>query len=138
ALPLDQRWIHQLLDSLKQDLADTTGPALTLMEFVEQAWPIVEPDHAFVANWHIGAIADHLQGITAGHLSNLIITIPPGCMKSRLVSVLWPAWEWTQRPSLRYLCASYDQSLSTRDNVAVRELVTSAWYRERWRHVALS
>jgi len=26
-------------------------------------------------NWHIGAIAEHLQAISAGHLGNLIITI---------------------------------------------------------------
>ena len=33
-------------------------------------------------------------------------------MKSRLVSILWPAWEWTFAPGTKYWTASYDNHLA--------------------------
>ncbi len=60
------------------------------------------------------------------------------CMKSLLVSVMWPAWEWTQSPHTRYLCVSYDQNLSTRDNVRCRRIVESDRYRELFPQVVLA
>lgn len=109
----------------------------SLSAFIRQAWSIVEPAAPFRDNWHIDAIAEHLEAISRGELQNLLINVPPGCMKSYLVSVFWPAWEWTQRPHLRYLCASFDQGLSNRDAKRVRDLVTSPWYQARWPDVRL-
>ncbi len=107
--------------------------ARSLVDFTEQAWPIIEPRTTFVRNWHIDAIADHLTAITNGDLkTDLLINVPPGTMKSILVSVMWPAWEWTRRPHLRYLCASYDDSLSIRDTRKMRDIVTSPWYQRNW------
>ena len=48
-------------------------------------------------------------------------------MKSLLVSVFWPAWEWASNPSLRYLTASYSDGLTVRDNRRVRSIVMSDW-----------
>ncbi len=56
-------------------------------------------------------------------------------MKSLLVSVMWPTWEWTQRPSKRFLTASYAQQLSTRDALKSRRVIQSPWYQERWGQV---
>ena len=109
-----------------------------LRDFVEAAWHVVEPSTPFVGNWHIDAICDHLEAVTRGEIDNLLINVPPGCMKSLLVSVLWPAWEWATTPGLRYLCVSYDEQLSVRDNRRVRDLVLSDWYQERWPRVQLS
>ena len=107
----------------------------SLLEFARQAWPIIEPGQAFVDGWHLHAIADHLEAITLGELENLVINIPPGCMKSILVSVLWPAWEWTKHPGLRVLGASYGADLAIRDAQKCRDVVTSDWYQERWPQV---
>lgn len=105
--------------------------------YIERAWSIVEPKTPFVGNWHIDAIADHLEAVTLGDISNLLINVPPGCMKSLEVSVLWPTWEWALDDILRYLCISYDQALSTRDNRRVRDLVMSEWYQAHYPHVKL-
>lgn len=110
----------------------------SLREFVRAAWSELEPDTPLKWNWHLDAICDHLEAVSRGQIRNLLVNIPPGCMKSMLVSVLWPAWEWATRPELRYLCASYDQALATRDNRRVRDLVQSEWYRARWPHVRIS
>jgi predicted phage terminase large subunit-like protein len=119
--------IQARLDELRTQYAE-----LRLYHFVEQAWPVLEKNEPFVGGWHIGCVCEHLEAITYEQIYELLINMPPGTMKSYLFSVFWPAWEWTKRPWYRYLCASHDQSLSTRDNRRVRDLIESPWYRARW------
>jgi predicted phage terminase large subunit-like protein len=104
----------------------------SLHEFVRQGWAEVEAV-AFADNWHVGAICEHLQAVTAGQIQRLLVNVPPGMGKSLLTCVFWPAWEWTQDPTVRWLFASYDQRLSTRDAVRCRALVGTPWYRARCR-----
>lgn len=65
-------------------------------------------------------------------IRDLIINIPPRHSKSSIVGVLWPAWVWTHSPHIQWLHSSYAASLSTRDSLACRRLLTSPWYQERW------
>ena len=53
-------------------------------------------------------------------------------MKSLLVSVLWPAWEWIRCPERRWLYSSYGAQLSIRDSVKCRRLIESPWYQSQW------
>jgi predicted phage terminase large subunit-like protein len=103
-----------------------------LGEFVCQAWPIVEPSTPFVSGWHIEAIIEHLEAVTRSQIRNLLINVPPRHMKSLLVSVFWPAWEWIRWPERRWLYSSYAASLSIRDSVKCRRLIESPWYQQRW------
>src|SRR5277367_980518 len=107
----------------------------SLREFVRQGWHVVEPATAFVPSWHIDAICDHLEAVTRGDIRNLLINVPPRHMKSLLVSVFWPAWEWTRYPERRWLYSSYAATLTIRDSVKCRRLIESPWYRSRWGHV---
>lgn len=107
----------------------------SLSMFVRRAWSIVEPDRAYVHNWHIDVLCSTLESITRGDLKRVIINIPPGTMKSLLVSVFWPAWEWANNPKLRYLSASYSTHLTIRDNLRLRDIVQSPWYQ---RHFAVT
>jgi predicted phage terminase large subunit-like protein len=104
----------------------------SLLEFVRQAWQIVEPATPFVEGWHIVAIIEHLEAVTNGQIRNLLINVPPRHMKSLLVSVFWPAWEWIRWPERRWLYSSYAASLSQRDSVACRRLIESNWYQSLW------
>ncbi len=72
--------------------------------------------------------------IGQGDIKRLLMNVPPGMMKSRLTSVLWPAWEWTHSPALRYWTASYDISLSKEMAMYSRDLMLTDWYQERWGH----
>ena len=112
-----------------------------LAVFVRQAWHVIEPGQPYVHGWHIDFICEHLTAITdgveldSGQLySRLLINVPPGSMKSLLVGVFWPAWEWGPRnlPHHRFVCASHSLDLSIRDGLRMRRLVTSEWYQERW------
>lgn len=110
----------------KQDCEDS------LSEFIRQAWHIVEPAQPYTHNWHIDFIAAHLQAVSEGEINRLLINVPPGMMKSLLVNVFWPAWEWTTSPGLRYICTAHSQNLAVRDSTKMRRLVQSDWYRDRW------
>jgi predicted phage terminase large subunit-like protein len=106
-----------------------------LREFVRQAWHVIEPATVFVAGFHIEAICEHLEAISLGQIRNLLINVPPRHMKSLLVCVFWPAWEWTRWPERRFLFSSYAANVSVRDSVKCRRLIESPWYQKRWGHV---
>ena len=114
---------------------------LSFVEFIKQAWHVIEPGQEYLHNWHIEAIAEHLEAITdemmiddERYYNRLLINVPPGAMKSLLCNVLWPSWEWGPRnmPYLRYVCASHAMPLAVRDSVKMRRLVASEWYQTRW------
>jgi predicted phage terminase large subunit-like protein len=103
----------------------------SLREFVRQAFNIVVPAEPFMANWHTDAICDHLEALRRRKIRNLLITMPPRHLKSTIVSVLFPPWCWLHDPTERFLTASYAADLATRDAVASRTLIESAWF-QRW------
>ena len=96
------------------------------------AWRVIEPGMPFIDNWHIEAICLHLQAVVDGLIRNLLINMPPRCMKSILVSVLFPAWVWIRHPEKRFLYSSYSQTLATDHSVATRRVIESDWYQEKW------
>lgn len=106
--------------------------ARSFRRFVRSAWAHVEPGTPFTDGWHIGAIAEHLEAVSKGQIRRIIINIPPRHMKSNLISVMWPAWDWINRPSRRFFTSSYAIELSRRDAVRSRHLIQSPWYQERW------
>jgi predicted phage terminase large subunit-like protein len=127
-----QSWLARPNARLKLEREYATR---SLREFVRQAWHVVEPFTPFVPGWHIDAICDHLEAVTRGDIRNLLINVPPRHMKSLLVSVFWPAWEWIRSPQRRWLYSSYGGHLSIRDSVKCRRLIESPWYRARWGYV---
>jgi predicted phage terminase large subunit-like protein len=58
-------------------------------------------------------------------------------MKSILVSVMWPCWEWIKYPGHRWVFLSYTAKLSTQQNADRRNVITSDWYQRSFPHVRL-
>ncbi|HEY4722814.1 MAG TPA: hypothetical protein VII92_13255, partial [Anaerolineae bacterium] len=108
---------------------------LTLPDFIRGAWRILEPVTPYVHGWHIDAICEHLTAVMNGQIRNLLINIPPRHMKSLSVSVFWPTWVWTFKPEMRWLFASYAETLAVRDSLKCRRLIQSPWYQGQWAHV---
>lgn len=100
-------------------------------DFVRMAWSTVETGD-FLDNWHIPLVCTHLEALRDGRIRRLIINVPPGCMKSLLVSVFWPAWCWLRNPQYRTIYASYDPNLTLRDARRKIALIKSRWFQERW------
>lgn len=102
-----------------------------LLAFVRLAWHLVEAND-FVDNWHIEEICTHLEAVTRCEIKRLIINVPPGSMKSLLVSVFWPVWSWIVEGKLKWMFASFDASLSRRDALRAKTLIEEPWFQERW------
>lgn len=114
----------EALQALRVELAKRS-----LLEFTKQAWHVLEPARPFVNGWPIEAMCEHLEAVDRGEITKLLITIPPGSMKSRLVRVLFPLWRWTKNPHLSFIGASYALRLAIRDNFYSRTMLQSDWYR---------
>ena len=106
----------------------------SLVNFIRQAWHVLEPGTAYNHGWHIDAMAEHLTAVTNGQIKRLLINVPPGTMKSMLCGVLWPAWEWgpVGIPHNRIINASHEQGLAVRDAMKMRRLITSDWFQRLW------
>lgn len=113
---------------------DRAIAAQSFAGFVRAAWHVLEPSSELKWGWSLDAICQHLEAVTKGDIKRLLINVPPGCMKSLLAGVLWPAWEWGPqgRPGLRYLGTAHKQDLGVRDNLKCRRLIQSEWYQARW------
>lgn len=100
---------------------------------------MLEPQQLYVHSWHIDAICTHLEAVTDGRITRLLINVPPGSMKSLLVSVLWPAWEWGPKGmrSMRYLTTAFNETPVKRDTRKCRDLILSEWYQALWPEVRL-
>ena len=108
-----------------------------LVDFIRIGWKIVEPSRNYVSNWHIDAIAEHLEAVSRGQIRNLILNVPPGSTKSLSVSVFWPVWDWIRNPGLRWIFASFDLKLQKRDGRRSLDLIQSRWFRDRWPQLRL-
>lgn len=105
----------------------------SLVNFIKRAWPHIDPQ-PYVHGWHMEAIGEHLEACAKGQIKRLLINIPPGTSKSTSTSVFFPAFLWGPFgwPGARFIGASYEQSLATRDNRKARMLISSDWYQRHW------
>lgn len=101
-------------------------------QFVEEAWHVLEPTTELSWNWHIETVCGYLEALHERKIKRLIINIPPGSLKSLLVSVFYPAWVWTKDPGHRFLSVANGDTLAVRDSQKHKWLVESDWYQARW------
>lgn len=121
----------------------------SLHAFAQGAWGIVEPEHDFVDNWHIQKLCVVLEDLTYTHetatafhgqhaakaiarayedVERAIINVPPGTMKSLLVSVIWPCWVWARNPRVNILTAAYSDKRAIDANLKARKILQSIWF----------
>lgn len=110
----------------------------SLYRFLKMAWPFVDPAE-WRDGWAVQAIAEHLEAVVSGQIKRLIINVPPRTSKTSLCSIAFPAWVWAQRnktvmsgPQVRFLYASYGESLSLDHSTSCRWLIKSEWYQRLW------
>lgn len=111
-------------------LAEALACVRTLSQFVRTMWPVIEPATPLEWNWHHEVICDAIQRQIEGDPAyrKLLIEMPPGYMKSVLVSVMRPAWAWLRQPSRRSLYFSCSDKVTIRDSRRTRDLVQSPEY----------
>jgi predicted phage terminase large subunit-like protein len=106
----------------------------SLAEFAKRAWPVLEPSAKLKWGWALDAICQHLEAVTDGRIKRLLMNVPPGSMKSLLVGVIWPAWEWgaAGKPGNRFVGTAHEETLAIRDSRKCRDLIKSEWYQQLW------
>lgn len=124
------------LPSLEQIRASIARDSLA--DFQRQAWELVEPETPFAWNWHLDELCAVLEAVARGEKKKVIINVPPGTSKSLTASVFFNAWIWASRPAARVLTASYSAHLTIRDNIRMRSIVTSPWFRRHFPDLKLS
>jgi predicted phage terminase large subunit-like protein len=68
-----------------------------------------------------------------GHVQrirDLLINVPPGTAKSRVVAVFATVWAWLRWPSMRIICMSVNPRVALRDGDLARELIRSEWFQD--------
>ena len=105
----NHKQLHLSTGAIDKSLAE-----ISLVEFVKQAWHIIEPRTRLLWTWHLDLICELLEEVAAGKRLREIINCPPRLMKSILVSVMWPCWVWTTRPETRWVFASYSSALAVK------------------------
>jgi predicted phage terminase large subunit-like protein len=122
------------MEEINRDADAVRARCVTLPGFIREAWSILEPVQQYVPNWHIEAVCEHLEAISRRQIHHCLFNIPPGTMKSLMVSVMWHAWEWGPfgRPDLRYLATAFNDGPVKRDTRKARDLILSEWYQSLW------
>lgn len=125
----------------------------SLFEFVQEFWDVIIPEDP-VWNWHIRYICDEVQtaimrvvrlperpAVFEGvrfmmpkkpreqKLYDLLVNVPPGSLKSTIITVMAPAWVWTLDQTLRIISASYSGDLSQDHAVRSRDIIQSDKYK---------
>ncbi len=106
----------------------------SLAHFARRAWHVLEPAAELKWGWALDAICLHLEAVTDGLITRLLLNVPPGSMKSLLTGVIWPAWEWGPRnmPEMRFVGTAHEEQLAIRDSRRCRDLIKSDWYQSLW------
>lgn len=104
------------------------------MKFVDTFWSVIEPSTPLVKGWVLEMMADVFMAAADGHMTRIILNVPPGSMKSTMLNVMLPAWLWgpQNKPQLRFICASFSRDVPERDNIRLLRVIGSDLYREFW------
>ena len=99
-----------------------------LVSFNQKAFQTLAPSGTYQDNWHIHAIAHHLELVRQQKIRRLIVTVPPRSMKSLLCSISFPAFLLGHDPSKRVIAVSYSSDLAIKLSNDCREVMSSSWY----------
>jgi len=86
-------------------------------------------------NWNLKYLCNSLQNHymswhDGGSPGDLGINVPPGTLKSTIVTVMFPVWTWLKRQSNRLITCSYASGLSLDHAVKSRDLILSPKFKE--------
>jgi len=96
--------------------------------FVRRCFLALNPGAAFQPNWHVEALAYHLELVRMGKIRRLIVNMPPRSLKSIICSVAFPAFVLGHEPGKRLIVVSYGSELATKLGNDCRAVLLSAWY----------
>jgi predicted phage terminase large subunit-like protein len=109
------------VDEIDRELAARSVRG-SLIDFTKTTFP------GYRANWHHERIAAALERWYRHETPRLIVSCPPRCGKSELVSRRLPAWILGQNPDAQIIACSYGSSLASRMNRDAQRIIDSPSY----------
>jgi predicted phage terminase large subunit-like protein len=106
--------------------------------FLERSFLTLNPGATYLRNWHIDALAYHLELVRRGKIRRLIVNLPPRFLKSLMCSVAFPAFVLGHDPTKRLIVVSYGAELATKLGNDCRTVVQSAWYQRLFPEMRIS
>ena len=106
--------------------------------FARKAWPYVSGGEDLEWNWHHDAIVHQLNQVRNGKVRRLIINLQPRSGKSKLISVLHPAWRLGLEPNRQFVGVSYSNELSGKMARDCRSIIEQPFYREIFPNTVIS
>jgi hypothetical protein len=100
--------------------------------FVQRSFCELNPQTAYLHNWHIEVIAEALEQCRLGKLRRLIINVPSRSLKSHMTSVSFVAWLLGHNPAAQVIWASYAQDLADKLAMDCRSVVAAKWYQSHF------
>lgn len=105
--------------------------------FIRKTFATVSPGVDYRHNWHIEAIAWHLNEVASGRLNRLIVTVPPRNLKSIIASVALPSFVLGHDPTRRIIAVSYSGDLAKKHSTDFRSVLRADWYRQTFPETAI-
>ncbi|MFP4046383.1 MAG: hypothetical protein ACLFT4_01330 [Bacteroidales bacterium] len=132
---LDQKKQEEIQQILSNPLAGMRKMVQgSLFYFLKYFWPEYSKDE-FQSNWHIKVITSELQqmaervALGLPKKYDLIINVPPGTSKTSMVSIMFPAWCWSNWYWMRFITAGYTSGLSLESAEYSRDVIKSERFR---------
>ena len=98
--------------------------------FAVMLFPELHDGHEMIPAPYVNLIVEALMAVHEGAQKRLIVNLPPGHMKSLIISVLFTAWVLGVDPSKRILSVSYSEALTRQLSRLTRRVMASALYRQ--------
>ncbi len=108
------------------------------VSFIEKVVGTVSPGSPYLDNWHVSAIAWHLEQAMQGKIRRLIICLPPRSLKSIIASVALPAWVLGHDPTRKIISITYSNGLAAKYSNDCRQVIGAPWYRSLFPHTRVS
>ncbi|MGE0402912.1 MAG: phage terminase large subunit [Kofleriaceae bacterium] len=117
----------------------------SLFDFFVAGWHVHEPSTPLQLGPHVKVLCDAVQAVIEDwarrqrdssfvqRVKNLLVCLPPGSLKSRILAYAVVAWAWLRWPTLRATCLSTNPRVALRDSVICRDLIASSWYQQMFR-----
>src|SRR5690242_18529766 len=96
-----------IIDRARKDVC-----RLDFVSFFAAVFDLLAPGRPLLMNWHILALAYHLEQVRLGRIKRLIINLPPRFLKSQISSIAFPAFVLGHDPTKRLLVISYGLELA--------------------------
>ena len=100
-----------------------------LYPFLQRSFRDLNPGAKFFDAYYLRALCDMLERVARGEVKRLILALPPRCLKSELVSIVFPAWILGRDPTKKIICASYNGALAETFSLKSRQLMGADWYK---------